>query len=148
MSSANQTLYAGLGPFQSLFHEPNYNVAGLMPQGFDQMLRGMMRCQVEAQSLMSRRAQAYFELPTRLSQCRTPQDLVQEQQRFWQSAFEQYSECSRHVMSAWGQMFQLPSSAVPQPGSARDYLSFPEPRTGNGMDAPSQPMRQGDRKVA
>lgn len=148
MSSANQTLYAGLGPFQSLFHEPNYNAASLMPQGLDQMLRGMMRCQVETQSLMSRRAQAYFELPTRLSQCRTPQDLVQEQQRFWQLAFEQYSECSRHVMSAWGQMFQLPSTAAPQSAPVRDYLAFPELRTGNGMDAPSQPIRQGDRKVA
>ena len=139
MSAKNDGPFTGLGPFQDLFH--NYT-SGLTsgPQGFDVMMRNMARCQLEMQGLMSRRAQAYLELPSRVSQCRTPQELVQEQTRFWQNAVEQYSECSRRVFGAWAQMLQMPvpsdSSGRSGKETRRDYLSFPDSKSTNGL-APS-----------
>lgn len=146
----NQAPFTGLGPFQSLFNDSNYTnftkMAGAaMPVGMDQLMRGMSRWQLEMQGLVNRRAQAYLELPSRISQCRTPQDLMQEQQRFWQTAFEQYSEYSRHIMSAWSQMAQMPAAGAAQQPTERDYLAFPEPRAANGV---GQQTRAGDRRVA
>lgn len=148
MTSYNQSPLTGLGPFQGMFHDQGLgNLAGMMPPAADQFMRGLARCQAEMQGLMTRRTQAYFELPGRLAQCRTPQDLMLEQQRFWQMAFEQYSLCSQHFMSAWSQAFQIPqvggtAAGVPE----RDYLAFPDPRSANGT-VPAQ-TRTSDRKVA
>ncbi|MCB1506113.1 MAG: phasin family protein [Hyphomicrobiaceae bacterium] len=136
MSSENHWPTSGLGLFQSLFQPSNFAKAPVMPQGAEQLLRSYARWQLEVQGLMNRRAQAYFELPGRIVQCRTPQDLMEEQQRFWQTCFEQYSSASRQIMSVWAQAFNLPVPAA-QTGSespARDYLSFPETRETDKYD--------------
>jgi len=115
-------------------------------QSAEPMMRGAARYQLEVMTLMSRRAQAYMELPTRLSQCRTPQDVFNEQTRFWQTAFTQYSESTRKIYSAWAQMFTPPSFGAPaSPKRERDYLSFPEAK-----EQGATPLRPGkaDRKVA
>jgi hypothetical protein len=152
MTSANQTQGTGLGLFQSFFHAPHFSeLANTAQQAPDQMLRGFTRWQLEMQGLMVRRAQAYLELPARLSQCRTPQDLMGEQQRFMQTCFAHYNECTQHVMGAWSQMFQLPagmSSEVGHQMSERDYLSFPDPRSVNGTGSDSKPHYGAGRKVA
>lgn len=149
MTSSNQTLNTGLGLFQSFFHAPQFtDLASTAQQAPDQMMRGFTRWQLELQGLMVRRAQAYLELPTRMSQCRTPQDLMAEQQRFMQTCFAHYSESTQSVMNAWAQMFQLPmvtSEATRQ--KERDYLSFPEPRPLNGTGGESQ-QYGSSRKVA
>jgi hypothetical protein len=119
--------FTGFGPFQNMF-QPFDPSSFSAPMGFDQIMRGMTRWQLEAQQLMARRAQAYLELPGRMSQCRTPQDLMQEQTQFWQAAFQQYSESSRRILSAWSQAAQ-PASAEIRPEDRpkqRDYLSFAE----------------------
>jgi hypothetical protein len=115
-----------LNPFQLYF-------AGLdtMAQGMGPM-KAVARCQLEAMGLVSRRAQAYMEWPSRLSRCRTPQDLMSEQVRFAQIAFQQYQDTSMKMMAAW-------SSMVPAMGAAgaqrveRDYISFGDPREANGV---------------
>lgn len=148
----------GLGLFQDHFAtymQPMMN--GMNGQnGFDTWMRSVARCQLEMQGLMARRAQAYLELPGRITQCRTPQELVQEQTRFWQTAAEQYSECSRKVFGAWAQMFNLPSafdqrSAGAPVGRERDYLSHGQPavrRPSNGLAEPSPQQTSPQRRVA
>ena len=145
--SANQPQCSGLGLFQSFFHPQAFNnFTANMQQSPDQLMRGLVRWQVEAQSLAFRRAQAYLELPSRLAQCHTPQDLRSEQQRFMQTCLSQWSESSRAMMCAWAQMLQLPTAAAQttRNEAPRDYLSFPEPRTLNGAakDEPQQPGRK------
>ncbi|MGD9783532.1 MAG: phasin family protein [Hyphomicrobiaceae bacterium] len=144
MSSNFQSPFTGLGPFQDMFSAYTSSL-GSGPQGFDTFFRNLTRCQLEMQGLMSRRAQAYLELPTRISQCRTPQELVQEQTRFWQMAFEQYSECSRKMMGAWAQLLHMPIPGSMQqdgqPTGGRDYLSFPDQRPGNGVAGPQVSRR-------
>ncbi len=148
MTSAHDTPNTGLGLFQSFFHAPNFsNFAAAAPQPAEQMLRGMVRWQLEMQGLMFRRAQSYLELPGRLSQCRTPQDLMSEQQRFFQTMYSHYTESSQNVMNAWAQMFQIPASAAQaqQSNGGRDYLSFPSeqrPLNGTGQESPAYTGRK------
>jgi len=151
MTSASQTQSTGLGLFQSFFQAPQFadftNATQQLP---DHMMRGFTRWQLELQGLAVRRAQAYLELPTRLSQCRTPQDLMAEQQRFMQTCFAHYSESAQHVMGSWAQMFQLPavmSEAGPLKDD-RDYLSSPEPHHVNGTGGDSRQHYGASRKVA
>lgn len=151
MTSASQTQSTGLGLFQSFFHAPHFaDFTNATQQAPDHMMRGLARWQLELQGLAVRRAQAYLELPARLSQCRTPQELMAEQQRFMQTCFAHYSESSQHLMSAWAQMFQLPtatSEAGRQKGD-RDYLSFREQRPVNGTGGDGQQPYGTSRKVA
>ncbi len=125
--SDNGSPFTGLGFFQSFFHGVGSGNAS-STMAFDQVMRNVARCQLECQGLMSRRAQAYLELPGRVAECRTPQDLLQEQTRFWQMAFQQYAECSQKMMTSWAQVMKLQAAdgqgAKPP---VRDYLNFPEP---------------------
>lgn len=99
-----------------------------MPSAFAPA-KTIARAQLEVFGLASRRAQAYLEIPSRLSQCRTPQDLINEQSRFWHTAFQEYADVSRRVMDIWGQM--LPSAFSQanlraDKGPRHDYITFPE----------------------
>ncbi len=126
---------SGLGPCQNMM-QAYFGGLDQAAQGFEPMTKGLARVQLEMIGLASRRAQAYLEFPSRLAQARTPQDLFGEQMRFWQTAFQQYSDSSRRVVTAMAAM------ATPQAGAfgdtrtkarSRDYLSVPE--TGDAADA-------------
>lgn len=150
--SANQTKPTGLGLFQNFFHPQSFtSFAANAQQAPDQMMRGLARWQLEVQNLAVRRAQAYLELPSRLSQCRTPQDMMAEQQRFMQTCVSQWSESSRAIMGAWMQLFQVPvpgGNGARSKDAGRDYLSFPEQRAPNGAGTDMDQTPQPSRKVA
>lgn len=140
----------GLGPFQNMF-ETYFASLDNSARNLEPFYKGVARWQLEAIGLASRRAQSYLEIPSRLAQCRTPQDVLAEQSRFWQNAFEQYSESSRRLAAAWAQMATMP----PLPGAnrsnssrERDYITFPEPRPAS-TETTAQPARPArERKVA
>jgi hypothetical protein len=109
-------------------------------EGWEPLLKATARCQLEAISLASRRAQSYMELPARIGACRTPQDLAGEQLRFWQAAVAQYVEsCGRMMESCraltpmpwmpWN-FLQIAAGANGKSASEkreRDYISVREP---------------------
>lgn len=100
-------------------------------------LKGLARSQLELVGFLSRRTQAYLEIPSRLQQCRTPQDLFNEQARFWQTAFEQYAEAGRRMTEAWAQAGF--GAGVGQPSvraTARDYINFGGSEGANGTTPP------------
>ena len=86
--------------------------------------KGVARWQLEVMGFASRRAQAYMEIPSRMQQCRTPQDLFNEQARFWQTSFEQYSEAARRLTEAWQQVTLPAGFNPPVRATARDYINF------------------------
>jgi hypothetical protein len=139
----------GLGPFQNMIET---YFAGLdnSARNLEPFYKGVARWQLEAIGLASRRAQAYLEIPSRLAQCRTPQDVFAEQSRFWHNAFEQYSDSSRRLAAAWAQMTTMPMPGPSRTSGARerDYITFPEPRAASAQPAvqPARPARE--RKVA
>ena len=110
-------------------------------QAYDPFTKGFGRSQLEILGLMSRRAQACMELPSRIMQCRTPQDLVNEQVRFWRTAYEDYTASMGRVTEALSS-FTLPHLALgDDTTSGRDYISFSEPEE-------QRSPRSRDRKAA
>lgn len=129
------------GPVQAML---NTAYGGLAASGrnFEPWIRAATRGNLEAFTLMSRRAQAYMELPMRLSQCRTPQELVNEQMHFWQTMTRQYAESSQRIAAAW---LDVAHKAGRRDRNGRekerDYITFPEPeeaateaRSGSGAE--------------
>lgn len=115
-------------------------------------LKAAARCQLEVLGFMNRRVQAYMQVPSRLAQCRTPQDLVNEQLAFWRTAGEQYSDSSRRIMEAWSQV--LPGLGAfagqgPNGRTERDYINFngTGSREGSGPQTGQDP-RGSQRRVA
>lgn len=140
----------GLGFFQSMFQSTYGNLDNAF-LALDPAVRSMARCQLEWMGLMSRRGQAYLEIPSRLSQCRTPQDLAAEQSRFFQTAFQQYSDSSRRMLSAWSQMFAVPPPFAPVEPKAksakRDVIAVPEPRQA-AVASTARAQNGAERRVA
>ncbi len=88
---------------------------------------------------MNRRAQAYVELPMRLCQCRSPQDLAAEQMRFWQTMAQQYAESSQRLFVAW---LELAQQNVGGGERERDYITFPEPEEGEAEPRRGSPDKR------
>ena len=122
-----------------------FSVTGPVETG----LRAALLASVEFLGLINRRAQAYMQIPTRLAQCRSPQDVVNEQMTFWRTAGQQYAETSRKVFDAWTSAELLePSNGRP---AERDYINF----NGTGSkespaqtSRPEQPAGNKHRRVA
>jgi hypothetical protein len=87
-------------------------------------LKASARCQLELLGLANRRTQAYMQAPTRFAQCRTPQDVLNEQMAFWRTAGEQYAETSRKVFDAWAFADPLHYANGRPGGTERDYINF------------------------
>lgn len=99
-------------------------------QVYDPYVKGLARAQLEVMGLMSRRAQAYLEIPGRLGHCRTPQDIASEQLRFWRTAYEEYAQSMARMTEAMASVTTPPFGIkVPddEASSAHDYITFPEP---------------------
>ena len=80
MALSSNTIEQACGPCQNMVQA----TMGGMDQVFkawDPVGKSVLRANLEAVALANRRAQAYLEIPNRLAQCRTPQDLMSEQQR-------------------------------------------------------------------
>jgi hypothetical protein len=80
--------------------------------------------QMELVTLASRRAQAYLAIPQRLSRCRTHQDLLNEQMRFWQTAMSQYQDSTTRIANAWSDLFSALPTAASQ-AAPSSGITFP-----------------------
>jgi hypothetical protein len=95
-------------------------------QFIEPVMKGMARWQLEVFGLANRRARAYAELPARLTQCRTPQDLANESAAFWQSAVDQYRDSAARLTDAIVPMWtQLPGSEPAQARREHEYIVVP-----------------------
>jgi Phasin protein. len=122
------------GAFASPFHFYFSNLDAISQSASPMIgpMKALARWQLEAMGLLSRRAQAYIEIPARLSRCRSPQDLLSEQARFMQTAFQQYQESSKRMIDAWVQLMPLAFVNGEDSHPERDYISFADPKEANG----------------
>jgi hypothetical protein len=114
-------------------------------------LKAIARCQLEVLGFVNRRAQAYMQVPARLAQCRTPQDVLDEQIAFWRTAGEQYNEGARRMVEAWTQLVPAFSAAGPGNGSRRterDYINFNGTGSRESAGAQGPEPRGPQRRVA
>lgn len=115
-------------------------------------LKALTVYQMALVQLASRRAQAYLGVPQRLSRCRTHQDVMEEQMRFWQTAMGQYQDSLNLITKAWSEAFAMPAQMAAQgmgfPGQPGDsqsgLIKFPSsnqpnsPSPTNGSKPPSR----------
>ena len=96
-------------------------------QCWDPVVKSLSQANLEVSRYWNRRAQAYLDIPARLQQCRSPQDLVAEQMRFWQTAFTQYQDSSRKMMKLYAAAVpEMPFGEPKRSKPARDYITMPE----------------------
>jgi hypothetical protein len=100
-------------------------------------LKATARCQLELLGLANRRAQAYMQVPTKLAQCRSPQDLINEQMAFWRTATEQYRESAMRIGQAWGAALPWGGNFGAGRSAERDYITF----NGSRKEAGAQERR-------
>ena len=127
MVAASRAQANGKSPVQTFF-QMYFSGLEAMGHAYDPFTKGVARAQLEFMGLMSRRAQAYMEIPARLAQCRTPQDLANEQARFWRTAFEEYSDSVSRATEAMASLVPSFNFAISgdEAQSAHDYISFSE----------------------
>lgn len=143
--SALESFSQGRSPFGGGL--PGFDPQALSAQA-TAPLKVAARCQLEVMGLANRRTQAYLQVPTRLAQCRTPQDFLNEQMAFWHTAMEQYGESSRKVADAWAHLMPASFGSAGAARAERDYISF---NNGSGKDhgaAAKQDPASKQRRVA
>ena len=136
--SGSERLDPKAGPLGNL-SQTYFGNLDMMVKGYEPALKGVGRLNLELVGLMARRAQAWLEVPTRLSQCKTPADVFGEQVRFWQAAASDYAEGSHRLAAAWSACAMMPKTNGALP---RDYITFPEPQE------PAAAPKRGERKAA
>jgi len=111
-------------------------------------MNGLSRYNLELAGLAARRARAWCEIPATLGRCKTPQDILGEQARFWQTAMAHYTQSWQRMSAVLGSLAIVPGINGALAGNmaapARDFITFPEP-TGS-TDQDEQP--RSDRRAA
>lgn len=138
VGSASRGGLNGSSPVQSFF-QMYFSGLDTLSQTYDPFTKNFARGQLELMGLMNRRAQALMEFPSRLGQCRNPQDLVEEQMRYWRTAYEQYSETVERMAEL---MVPVGAPSDETSKDEHDYITFPEAQE----RAPTRRARE--RKVA
>lgn len=145
VASASRGGLNGSLPIQN-FYQMYFGGLGSLSQTYEPATKNFARGQLEFMGLMNRRAQAILEISSRLGQCRTPQGLVNEQLRYWRTAYEQYSETAGRMMELMTPLGASPFGFGPVADQTsedeHDHITFPEPQE----RAPSRRVRE--RKVA
>jgi len=93
-------------------------------QSFEPAVKSLARANLEVIGLCNRRTQAYLEVGSRLSRCRSPQDVMAEQVWFWRTMFSQYQESTQRIVALWAEAVPMPQFA--QAPRQRDVLTLPE----------------------
>lgn len=116
-------------PWMNTLQGPNFWMTfGSTARAAEPVARSSARAQLELSSLVGTRVKAWSEIPSTLSRCRTPFDLLQAQVAFWQEAGRDYTEATQRVMSAWsGLVAGAKDASSADAVEPRDYITFPEP---------------------
>src|SRR6185295_13845780 len=79
------------GPLQSM-SQAYFTNFERMSKVAEPALNGIGRYNLELVGLAARRGQAWLDVPASFGRCKTPQDLLGAQTKFWQTATTQYME--------------------------------------------------------
>jgi hypothetical protein len=138
--SGSERLDSKAGPLGNL-SQAYFGSLDIMLKGYEPALKGISRYNLELFGLMARRAQAWVEVGSRLSRCKTPVEVLSEQNKFWQTAASDYVESSKRLAAAWTQCAS--AAKLNGGGEPRDYITFPEPQ-----EASAAAVKRGERKAA
>ena len=143
--SGSERLDPKAGPLGNL-SQAYFGTLDKFAKGYEPALKGVGRWNLELIGLYTRRSREWLDVPTRLTRCKTPVDVVNEQVRFWQTATAQYVEASHRLAAAFGACAVAPYFNGAWGGEtvapARDYITFPEPKETAAEAAPSRSDRR------
>lgn len=94
-----------------------------------QPMRAIAIGQINTLALINRRLQACMTLPHELASCRSPNDFVQTNLRFFQMALRDYSDAVENIAKAWDETVSPPAGDQARAAPRHDYLVLP-----NGAD--------------
>ena len=97
--SGSERLDPKAGPLGNL-SQAYFGGLDMMAKGFEPALKGVGRWNLELVGFMARRAQAWLEVPSQLSQCKTPVEVFNLQGKFWQAAAADYADGSKRLAAA------------------------------------------------
>jgi Phasin protein len=120
--------------------------AGIGLDVMNSMTHGLMRANMEAFGLLSRRARAQMDLSKQAMECRTPAEFGQLGAEFWRTAFQDYFHYNQRLTSLWTQTMtaagqgELAKSAVAMAGKTLRPLTEAARDTGLEMaEHPTEP---------
>lgn len=87
------------------------------------VLRSLSRYQLEWARLATQRTRAWAALPSQLSRCKSPIDLMTLQMQFWQAASLNYAESMQRVWAAAGSATREAATEARK----HDFLEVREP---------------------
>lgn len=76
-----------------------WNMAG--DGGPSRYMRAFAQANVEMVGLLGRRSRAYLDLPMHLARCRSPQQVVEEQAKFFQDMLHDYQVANDRMINTW-----------------------------------------------
>ena len=79
--SGSERLDSKAGPLGNL-SQAYFGTLDTIAKGYEPALKGVGRWNLELMGLMTKRSREWLEMPTRLTRCKSPVDLVNEQMRF------------------------------------------------------------------
>ncbi len=145
--SGSERLDPKSGPLGNL-SQAYFGTLDKMMKGCEPALKGAGRWNFELVGLLTQRSREWFEIPARLSRCKSPADIVNEQMRFWQTAAAHYADASHRLAAAVGACAVSPyfnGAWVRETiARSRDYITFPEPKESGADTAP----KRSDRRAA
>ena len=97
-----------------------------------------MSFNIECMQLVNRRAKAWLNIPACLGRCKTPQDVFNEQVKFWQQMSQDYAEGTRQLTTALRPLQSLPgatSEALTKNLSALNEVLAAATKTGSDRRA-------------
>ncbi len=111
------------------------NAASSAPaEGMSDFAKAMTVHQAEWMRLLSRRGQAYLSLPATISKCRSPQDILFQQQAFMQQCAQDYVAASQAIAASWGMLLPLHSAITGLGDTVNDESLNSAPKSNDSRD--------------
>lgn len=95
----------------------------------------------EVASLVSKRARAYLDLPATMASCRTPYEMFEKQQAFWQQCAKDYGKAANAMSSVWS--VTLPFTGFEETLEDQSLQSCPDQDLAGQRDVMSVPGERG-----
>lgn len=144
--TASERLDSKGGPLSNL-SQTYFSSLDRIAKVYEPTLRGVGRWNMEVFNLLTRRSQAWLDVPVQLGRCRTPQDVVSAQLKFWQQAAAHYADGAQRLTVAFGACAVPGLNGVRAPradGAKRDIITFAEPKEEPAPDV----AKRTDRRAA
>lgn len=113
-----------------------------------QPMKAMALGQIQALDLINKRCLACLEMPQKLAACRTPEDFMRENQRFFQDALRDYSAAAQAMAQVWDVAVAGQTGSETETETHHDYLPLPNDKPDDVVEDPAPEPTQRRRSAS